>query len=156
MAYDAREAKRLLSDHLEKHEPSEDNIRRAWETLLGELAATCRDLGFEAHLVEPHHLKVQRKGGGVKATATLRDKHFVVRADGEQLSGEDRPLKLRFNRLTGMLEGEGDEIAIFPTPGELRPRRSAMAVVAQALTRALEVKDEPGASDRIGFSASRG
>jgi hypothetical protein len=153
MAYDAREAKRLLSDHLEKHEPSEDAIRRAWETLLSELASTCRDLGMEAELVEPHHLKVRRRAGGMTATALLRDKAFLVRAHGEQFTGEDRPMKLRFNRLSGMLEGEGDDISVFPVPGELRPRRSAMAVVTQALVRALDVKDESDASDRIGFSA---
>jgi hypothetical protein len=155
MAYDAREAKRLLSDHLEKHEPDVEGAARAWERLLADFASTCAELKLSATAIEPDRLRVTRPKGGVVALAYRKDARFVVKAEGEHFKGEERPLKLRFNRLSGQLEGLSEDTAIIPTPGELRPRRSAMAVLAAAVARALSVHDETGAGDRIGFSPRR-
>lgn len=155
MGYDAREAKRLLSDHLEKHEPDVEGATRAWERLLEDFARTCAELKLTATAIEPGRVRIARPKGAVVALAYRKDARFVVKAEGEHFKGEERSVKLRFNRLTGQLEGLSEDTTVTPTPGELRPRRSAMAVLAEAVARALSVQDETGAGDRIGFSPHR-
>ena len=51
------------------------------------------------------------------------------------IAGEENPMPLKFNPLTGLIEGEEDDTFRIPSPGEPVPKRSAMAVIIEHVLR---------------------
>lgn len=154
--YDEEEAKQILAGHLESLGARASAERAAAANLLfSETAALCRELKYEVRLSDT--LEV-RTGDGPTAHAA-----HAWYADGQILTvgsfqlrrtGEPRPLPLRFNPVTRRLEGAEEDSYRVPVPGQPRAKRSAKAVLAEALVAALteQTQERSAALPSTGYS----
>jgi len=134
--YDEDEAKQILAGHLESLGARSSSERAAAANLLfSETAALCRELKYDVKLADTLEL---RTGDGHAAHAWYGEGEiFTVGSFQARKTGEPRPLPLRFNPVTRRLEGLEEDPYRVPIPGQPRARRSAKAVLAQALVAAL-------------------
>ncbi|HYV46859.1 MAG TPA: hypothetical protein VFA20_18470 [Myxococcaceae bacterium] len=134
--YDEEEATQILAGHLESLGARASPDRAAAANLLfAETAALCRELKYEVKLADTLEL---RTGDGHAAHAWYAEGDiFTVGSFQARRTGDPRPLPLRFNPVTRRLEGLEEDSYRVPVPGQPRARRSAKAVLAQALVAAL-------------------
>jgi hypothetical protein len=143
--YDEEEAKQLLAGYLEMLGARTSPERAAAANLLlSETAALCRELKYEVRLSDTLEI---RTGDGHTAHAYYGDGEiFTVGSFQARRKGEPRPLPLRFNPVTRRLEGMEEDSYRVPIPGQPRAKRSAKAVLAEALVAALSGQPQEGRS----------
>jgi hypothetical protein len=141
--YDEEEAKQILAGHLESlgARASPDRVAAA-ALLFSETAALGRELSYDVKLSDALEL---RTADGHAAHAWYADGEiFTVGSVQARRTGEPRPLPLRFNPVSRRLEGRDEDPYRVPIPGQPRAKRSAKAVLAEALVAALrEQPQEP-------------
>lgn len=137
--YDEEEARQILAGHLESLGARTSTERAAAANhLFSEIAALCRELKYEVRLSDSLEI---RTGDGPNARAAhawyADGQIFTVGSYQLRRTGEPRPLPLRFNPVTRRLESVEEDSYRVPIPGQPRAKRSAKAVLAEALVAAL-------------------
>lgn len=134
--YDEEEAKQILAGHLESLGARVSTERAAAANLLfSEIAALCRELKYEVRLSDSLEI---RTDDGHSAHAWYAEGQIVTVGSYQlRRTGEPRPLPLRFNPVTRRLESVEEDSYRVPIPGQPRAKRSAKAVLAEALVAAL-------------------
>jgi hypothetical protein len=134
--YDEEEAKQILAGHLETLGARASPERVAAANLLfSETAALCRELQYEVRHSDT--LEVRTSDGHAAHAWYAEGQILTVGSYQLRRTGEPRPLPLRFNPVTRRLEGLEDDAYRVPIPGQPRAKRSAKAVLAEALVAAL-------------------
>jgi hypothetical protein len=152
--YDEEEAKQVLAGHLESKGARASPARAAAASLLfSETAALCRELEYEVKLSDS--LEIRTTDGHAAHAWYAEGEIYTVGSYGPRRTNEPRPLPLRFNPVTRRLEGLAEDTYRVPIPGQPRAKRSAKAVLAEALVAALSEQPQeqrPAALPNTGYS----
>jgi hypothetical protein len=154
--YDDREARTILAFAAEEFYPDKVAAGKAIDTLLSALG----ELGTRVPLKGLQIIRDPNKGVVVRTETYLSNRPSVgimnnenggivlIESENGQTKGNHRVANLRFNPLSGSLEGTVDDMFIVPTPGQPRPKRAALAVVLEQAVALLRPKVEAEAASR--------
>lgn len=144
--YDDREALSLISEYGERLLPSSREIMNAVGGLIGALDGLSGKAGLDVHPAR------ERPGDHISRWVYLNGEEPGVKVvfDPTKLAfllylkegGTPCQVKLRYDRIRDVLEGDEEDSFIVPTPGEPRGRRPGLAVLVEGILKFIE-KSKP-------------
>ncbi len=132
--YDDREARAILAETLQRLSPTRDTEAAALK-LAKELCSLLKELDFvlDSTHNKPQLLVFHPRGGQSGVWLNWAGGDFRVSLDGK--SGE--PVAITYDTLTKSYIGTEPDSFITPEPGQPRRMRSALAVLAEAVSERL-------------------
>lgn len=146
LKYDEHEASRLLSDAAEEFVPDKQGRRAAAFKLLQQLVDLCTRIGIRSQCPQYRLEKmaqIANDRGGAVAVLLEEDGYLYITEVEPTPRSKKIKVPLIYNRATKLLEGEDEDNTIVPRAGEPRPKRSALAVVAEYALKELRTTIQP-------------